>query len=79
MKVKTSVTLSADLVKAVDEVAGEHGNRSAVIERVLRVYFQRRARAAADRRELERLNRASDRLNREAADVLSYQAKWPDE
>jgi metal-responsive CopG/Arc/MetJ family transcriptional regulator len=79
MKTKTSVTLSSDVLKAVDELAGDGGNRSAVIERVLRAYFHRRARVAADRRELERLNRAAERLNREAADVLTYQANWPTE
>ena len=76
MKVKTSITLSDDLLKAVDGLAGARGNRSAVIENVLRRFFQRRAPAAVNRRELERLNRASDRLNREAADVLSYQVGW---
>ena len=76
---KTSITLSSDVIEAVDALAGRGGNRSAVIERVLRAYFQHRARAAANRRELERLNRAAERLNREAADVLTYQAKWPTE
>ena len=76
MKVKTSITLSDDLLKAVDELAGGSGKRSAVIERVLRSFLRRRSRALAERRELAILNRVAERLNDEAADVLSYQARW---
>ena len=78
MKVKTSITLSDDLLAAVDELAGEGGSRSAVIERVLRDHLARRARARLRARELDALNRQADRLNAEAADVLEYQAGWPD-
>ena len=79
MKLKTSITLSEDVLAAVDDLAGQGGSRSAVIERVLRGYLRRRTRAAAYRQELERLNRAAARLNEEAADVLDYQAPWSGE
>lgn len=79
MKVKTSITLSADVLAAVDRLAEGPGNRSAVIERVLRAHLRRRARALADRRDLQLLNRAAARLNREANDVLSYQSVDADE
>ena len=62
----------------IDRLAGPKGSRSAVIEAVLRSYLERQARLSRDAQELERLNRAAERLNAEVADVLGYQA-WPDE
>lgn len=78
MKTKTSVTLSPDILAAVDKLAGPAGSRSAVIERILRQFVRRRQRAARAARDLAALNRHSERLNAEAADVLGYQA-WPRE
>jgi metal-responsive CopG/Arc/MetJ family transcriptional regulator len=74
MKEKTSITLSKDLLSKVDRLAGSKGSRSAFIERVLRSYLRERARAVAHARDLTRINRAAQRLNTEAADVLDYQA-----
>lgn len=79
MKIKTSLTLSDDVLAAVDELAQDAGSRSAVVERALRSYLRRRARAAARTAELARLNRAVARLNPEVADVLTYQIPWTDE
>jgi metal-responsive CopG/Arc/MetJ family transcriptional regulator len=76
MKEKTSVTLSADVLAGIDRLSGSKHSRSAVIERVLRQYLAARARAKADARDLEILNRAADELNAEAEDVLDYQAPW---
>ncbi len=76
MKEKTSVTLSADVLAGIDRLTGSKHSRSAVIERVLRQYLAARARAKADARDLEILNRAADELNAEAEDVLDYQAPW---
>ncbi len=73
MKEKTSITLSKDLLGEVDRLAGSKHSRSAFIERVLRKYLRDRRRAAVHSRDLTRINRAADRLNREAADVLDYQ------
>lgn len=74
MKEKTSITLSKDLLARVDRVAGSKQSRSAFIERVLRKYFQDRRRTGIQARDLELLNQAADRLNREADEVLEYQA-----
>ncbi len=74
MKEKTSITLSKDLLAKVDRLAGSKQSRSAFIERVLRKYLRDRARAARHSRDFIRINRAANRLNREAADVLDYQA-----
>lgn len=79
MKVKTSITLSDDVLAAVDRLAGSARSRSAVIERAVRAYVHRRARAAERARELARLNRAADRLDAEATDTLAYQAPLPEE
>jgi metal-responsive CopG/Arc/MetJ family transcriptional regulator len=74
MKEKTSITLSKDVLADVDRVAGSGQSRSAFIERVLRGYLCQREKAALQALDLERINRAADRLNSEAEDVLSYQA-----
>jgi metal-responsive CopG/Arc/MetJ family transcriptional regulator len=73
MKVKTSVTLSEDIVEAVDQIANGEESRSEVIERLLRERFVQMRRRARDLRDLEIINRNADRLNEEAEDVLSYQ------
>jgi metal-responsive CopG/Arc/MetJ family transcriptional regulator len=78
MKGKTSITLSRDLLAAVDDAAGPGTSRSAIIERVLRAYLKKRERVARNAQELQRLNRGAAKLNREAADVLGYQAPWAD-
>ena len=74
MKEKTSITLSKDVLKSVDRLAGSKHSRSAFIERVLRRYLRERAKAALQARDLERINNAADRLNLEVAEVLDYQA-----
>jgi metal-responsive CopG/Arc/MetJ family transcriptional regulator len=74
MKEKTSITLSGEVLEEVDRLAGSKHSRSAFIERVLRGYLRQRAKAVLQARDLERLNKAADRLNVEAAEVLDYQA-----
>ena len=75
MKVKTSITLSEDLVEAVDRRARQQDrNRSDFIETAIRVYIEQLARNERNARDLEILDRRADDLNREAADVLEYQA-----
>ena len=74
MKEKTPITLSRDVLAQVDRLAGSKNSRSAFIERILRRYIRDRRRAALHARDLARINRAAERLNLEAADVLGYQA-----
>jgi metal-responsive CopG/Arc/MetJ family transcriptional regulator len=78
MKEKTSITLSKDLLAKIDRLAGSRHSRSAFIERVLRRFLRQRARAATHARDLALLNGAADRLNREAADTLTYQSQEHD-
>jgi metal-responsive CopG/Arc/MetJ family transcriptional regulator len=73
MKVKTSVTLSEDLLKDIDEQSGPQKNRSEFIENALRNYIGKVIRDRQNAEDLEIINRQADRLNDEAADVLSYQ------
>jgi Arc/MetJ family transcription regulator len=75
MKVKTSITLSEDILQSMDKILGGSKNRSAFIEAALREYLARRARKLRDRKDLEIINKYSNRLNREAEDVLSYQVE----
>lgn len=79
MKLKTSITLSEDVLRDLAEHAGSGASRSAYIERVLRRHFRQRRRAAEQAKDLERINAATDRLNVEAEDVLEYQAPWAEE
>ncbi len=78
MKVKTSVTLSPDVLTMLDRLAGRRGSRSAVIERIVREFVMKRQQATRAARDVAILNMHSDYLNREAADVLAYQT-WPGE
>jgi metal-responsive CopG/Arc/MetJ family transcriptional regulator len=74
MKVKTSITLSEDLVKAIDRRAKrQNTNRSDFIEAAVSTFIRQLTRDEQDARDLEILDRRSDHLNQEAADVLAYQ------
>jgi metal-responsive CopG/Arc/MetJ family transcriptional regulator len=75
VKTKTSITLSPDIVAAVDALAGRNGSRSAVIERILRQFIKRRQRQLRNSRDLETLDRHSKWLNAEAADTSEYQGR----
>jgi len=79
MKAKTSLTLSEDLIAAIDKLAGKKFSRSAYIEQILRDFVDRRAQARKDARETASINRHSAQLNAEMADALSFQAHLPDE
>lgn len=75
MKIKTSITLSEDVLSAIDESAKrQRKNRSDIIETAVRAYLKQAARAERNARDLEILNRRADYLNDEALDVLGYQA-----
>jgi metal-responsive CopG/Arc/MetJ family transcriptional regulator len=76
MKVKASITLSEDLLRAVDELA-RSSSRSEVIEHALRDFFAARTRAARDARDLEIMNARADAYNVETADLMTYQT-WID-
>jgi metal-responsive CopG/Arc/MetJ family transcriptional regulator len=73
MKLKTSITLSEDMLKTVRRASQKGESRSQTIERLLRESLTARARRAADERDLAAINRQADELNAETDDVLDYQ------
>jgi len=74
MKTKTSITLSTDILVLIDEYVQGEKNRSAFIELAVRTYLEIVKRRKRDQRDLTTINRLSEKLNREASDVLKYQA-----
>ena len=74
MKVKTSITLSEDLLAIIDRRARQaRKNRSDFIETAVYGFLKQLNRTEQNVRDLEILDREAERLNREAADVLGYQ------
>ena len=71
MRAKTSVTLPRDLIESIDRV---DSNRSAFLERAARIYLEHLRRRQRDERDARILDRSFARLNKEALDVLDYQA-----
>ena len=71
MRVKTSITLPAELVARLDKV---NKNRSAILEQAALAYLAQRERRIRDRNDSEIIDRNADRLNLEAMDTLDYQS-----
>jgi metal-responsive CopG/Arc/MetJ family transcriptional regulator len=76
MKVRTSVTLPEELLVKVDKLAGAKRHRSKVVESALVAYVDRERSKMPNKRDLQILNKFADILNKEAAEVLEYQAEW---
>lgn len=75
MKEKTSVTLSRDVLRRIDHMAGSKQSRSAFIESVLVEFFHDKTRAEIEARDREALNRAADELAPEIEAVLQDQTE----
>jgi metal-responsive CopG/Arc/MetJ family transcriptional regulator len=75
MKVKTSITLSQEILTLIDQYVEGENNRSSFIELAVRTYLELIKRNKRDQKDLEIINRLSDKLNREAMDVLRYQVE----
>jgi metal-responsive CopG/Arc/MetJ family transcriptional regulator len=73
MKIKTSITLSDDLLATIDEMAVEYKNRSEFIELTMRKAIARMIRAKQDARDIILINKHSDEINAEIQDALRYQ------
>lgn len=73
MKAKTSVTLSKDILRAIDEHIGAYRSRSEFIETATRVFIKHLEKKEAELRDLEIIEKNADALNDEAEDVLEYQ------
>lgn len=72
MKVKTSISLSSDILEKVQTITSE-GNRSDFIEKALWHYVDILQRDTRNKKDLEILNDSEARLNNEALDSLGYQ------
>jgi len=76
MKIKTSITLSEELLHIVDKRARQYKkNRSDFIEAAIWAFIGQLIRNEQNARDLEIINRRADYLNKEAADVLAYQVQ----
>jgi metal-responsive CopG/Arc/MetJ family transcriptional regulator len=73
MKTKTSVTLEGGLLRGMDQHAAEYRSRSQFIEAAVEYFIHHLERQAAEKRDLDILNRRADVLNKEAEEVLTYQ------
>ena len=72
MKVKTSVTLSEELLQAISTEASAE-NRSAFIETATWEYLESRRKRLRDRREMDLISSNADLLNEEARETLEFQ------
>ena len=75
MKIKTSITISEDLIQQIDNYLDSSGSRSALIEQALREFLATKANLIREARDIEILNNRAKILNKEAKDVLSYQVE----
>ncbi len=73
MKVKTSITISEETLRTIDEYSGGQVSRSEFIEKAIQAYLSQLIRNARDAKDLELINRHAKSLNEEADDVLEYQ------
>lgn len=63
-----------DLLLKIDRLIGPDGSRPGFIEKVLSDHLRETERQAVHQRDFELINANADILNREAEDVLRYQA-----
>lgn len=70
MRIKTSITLPAELLHAIDQ---HDPNRSSFIERAVRAYLARIEKSRRDSVDVKIIECNAERLNQEASDVLEYQ------
>ncbi len=75
MKVKTSITLSKELLKTIDLYIGEYKSRSEFLEIAVRKFIAQLEQKKIEQHDLKIINRRADSLNAEAEDVLAYQVK----
>lgn len=73
MKVKTSITLEKETLRAIDKKSGSYGSRSGFIETAAKNMLKQLDKETEEQRDLEIINSRADELNAEADDVLSFQ------
>lgn len=75
-KAKTSISLSGELLRAADAVAGKSA-RSALIERALRRYLRAILRRSRHQSDLAAIDANATQTNRESDYLLELQS-WPE-
>jgi hypothetical protein len=75
-KQKASVSLSGELIRAADILAGK-AQRSALLEHVVRRYFRQLLRRLRHERDLRLIDARAEVTNRESDDLLELQS-WPE-
>jgi metal-responsive CopG/Arc/MetJ family transcriptional regulator len=73
MKIKTSLTLSQDLLQSIALLPEPYQNRSVFLETAAWAYLAQLRREAIHARDIEIINRRADYLNAEVMDALTYQ------
>ena len=73
MKVKTSVTLSQQVLEDIDRHIQGYKSRSEFIETATRSFIIGLEQKKTEQRDLALINQYAESLNSEAEDVLSYQ------
>lgn len=74
MKLKTSVSLSEECLRDLDEWVGEGANRSALIEAAVVEYIARRRRAARGHEDRRIIAANAKSLERDVLETLEFQA-----
>ena len=75
MKVRTSVTISSDLLVQLNELAGKR--RSEIIETALLDYFKKNSHKKTFESDVDIINKNADLINKQALETLEYQAdRW---
>lgn len=74
MKIKTSITLSNDIIKQIDNIIKNDGNRSLFIEDAVKYYLSVQKRINRNNKDFKIINSKAKKLNKEAEEILSYQA-----
>lgn len=76
MKVKTSITLSQEVLAAIDKF---HPNRSEFLEKAARSYLRALRRAERDARDRALYEKYAAELNQQALETLEYSAYYNEE
>jgi metal-responsive CopG/Arc/MetJ family transcriptional regulator len=74
MKVRTSVTISSELLLKLNELAGKR--RSEIIEMALNDYFRKNTTKKSRQSDVETINKNADLINKQVAETLEFQAEW---
>lgn len=75
-KVKTTITISVDVLEKTDTFAKDYRNRLEFVEKALCELISKLERRRREARDIEIINKNAEELNKEAMDVLDYQFDW---